>query len=97
MKISQLLFELLILLTKWFVGVYVGIMIGVIIAEMRIEKMRPMVTHNAVIQGVREGIERYKEEYLRGEHLNFAKRKKRDARLKQYIKRLDTVFEEGLE
>lgn len=83
------------LLEKFVMGsiiLSVGFFIGCVFVEIRVEKVRRAINEEAMHLGIVKGTEIYKAEYLKGEHLMFAKRKARDEALIKYVNAMTGIL-----
>lgn len=74
-------------------GLFVGYLALAFVTDLRVHDLRPFIIAAAVKEGVQAGIEEYKKEFAKGQHLNFYKRQERDKALKRYVQRLDAILE----
>ena len=76
-----------------FIGAYFGYFILCFITDIRIDRLRPYLQEASIKAGTKACAEEYERRYLQNEHLAVMKRKKRDAALREYGKRLNNILE----
>lgn len=64
-----------------------------ILTDLRIDKLRPYLQKASIEAGAKACTEEYERRYMANEHLAVMKRRKRDAALRQFVKRLDSILE----
>lgn len=90
MKISISWLDLLI---GAFFGFFFGYLALAFFTDLRIDTLRKYLNANAIKVGTQACAEEYERRYLQNEHLAVMKRKKRDAALREYGKRLNNILE----
>lgn len=77
-----------------FLGTYFGYLLLAFVTDLRIDRLRPYLQEASIKAGTKACAEEYERRYLQNEHVEVMKRKKRDAVLREYGKKLNEILEE---
>ena len=77
------------------IGLFFGYIALGIFTDVRIEKLRPFVTHQAIQQGIVAGIEEYEKRQKEDMPVRRKKRIERDRLVVDYLGRLKNIMEVG--